>query len=391
MITFAVSSVQRNACRETPSTASPVASLKAFAKEGCKDIVQGTKLGSVVASESGFVRGVIEAYNEHLDLVLRPDDIWLAILIQFGMYVDGHAEELRSSLVKHDGQKELVVYASGTLYSVDIGALSKQMVDKMDEHLVDPSLKHWVLPSFSTTTDHDVIVASVVLMATMKTYFSYKFCLRCGIPQVTLLGTVGDWEDIRRRLDELAAYGERMTQWAAMLAPILDQFVAAAKGHANVAFWDRICSHQGGGSGPSYLSGWISVFCVFSDKGEWQGDHMSEMRWERKPDADVNGSNVADYVEVLVPYDYPLVDMEDIPPGYLTVDVTIDDNGIEHKALMFAGHMAYAVGGNQTSIAPSLSWAIALKNGEPAPPSKRELLFEKRAAQRAQATAANEH
>ncbi|EQC24977.1 hypothetical protein SDRG_17140 [Saprolegnia diclina VS20] len=248
----------------------------------------------------------------------------------------------------------------------------------MDEHLVDPSLKQWVLPSFSTTTDNDIIVGSVVLMTTMKTYFSYKMCLRCGIPQVTLLGTVDDWLDIRRRLDKLSVYGEHMTQWTSMLAPILDQFVEA-KGQPDVKFWDRICNQEGGGSGPSYLNGWISVFCVFNDKGEWQGDHMSEMRWELKPDAEYDGNKASDYVEVRVPYDYPLVDMEDIPPGYLTVDVTINDNGIEHKALMFAGHMAYAVGDNQASIAPALSWAIALKNGEPAPPCKHERFHAKRA------------
>ena len=43
-------------------------------------------------------------------------------------------------------------------------------------------------------------------------------------------------------------------------------------------------------------------------------------------------------------------------PGYLTVDVTIDDNGTEYDALMFAGHMAYSIGDNKASIAPSLSW-----------------------------------
>ncbi|EQC28875.1 hypothetical protein SDRG_13385 [Saprolegnia diclina VS20] len=356
MVTFAVSSVERSICKAELSNRQPITALKEFATEGCRDIVQATHLGPVVASESGFVRGVIEAYNNHHDLVLRPDDIWLAILIQFGLYVDGNAEALRSSLVKHEGQKELIVDANGTLYSVDFGALSKQMVDKMDEFLVDPSLKHWVLPSFSTTTDHDVIVGSVVLMATMKKFFSYKFSLKCGIPHVTLLGTVDDWQDIRHRLDKLSTYGERMTQWTTMLAPILDQFVAAAQGQADVAFWDRICSRKGGGSGPSYLAGWLSVFCVFNDKGQWQGDKMAKDTRQRKPVHHVD-----------VPYNYPLVDMQDIPPGYLTVDVTIDDNGTEHEALMFAGHMSYGRGENKRSIVPSLSWAIALKNGKRKP------------------------
>ena len=104
MVTFGVSSVERNVCKATPSDRQPITTLKEFAKEGCKDIVQATNLGPVVASESGFVRGVIEAYNNHHDLVLRPDDIWLAILIQFGLYVDGNAE--RASVVARQARRQ---------------------------------------------------------------------------------------------------------------------------------------------------------------------------------------------------------------------------------------------------------------------------------------------
>ncbi|EQC34413.1 hypothetical protein SDRG_08183 [Saprolegnia diclina VS20] len=155
--------------------------------------------------------------------------------------------------------------------------------------------------------------------------------------------------------------------------------------YAAVPFWDRICSHEGGGSGPSYLNGWISVFCVFNDKGQWQGDKMTDTVLLRKPEA--NPDDWFDAVETEVTYDYPLIDMQDIPPRYLTVDVTIDDNGTEYKALMFAGHMAYSIGDNKASIAPSLSWAIALKNGEPAPPDEMELFFARRSSERAKSSA----
>ncbi|EQC31039.1 hypothetical protein SDRG_11226, partial [Saprolegnia diclina VS20] len=353
MVTFAVATTERSRCKVVPHTQQPATTLAEFCNERCGDIVQATLLEPVVASTHGFVHGVLEAYCEHHDLVLRPDDLWLAIMTQFGLFVNGNANDLRHALVTHDGSKELVVEAIGTLYSVNFGALSTRMVTHMEAHLVDPNLKDWILPSFSTTTTHDVIVGSVVLMATMKSFFSYKYVLRCGIPNVTLLGTVRDWEDVRRRLEKLGTFGPRLARWASMLRRIVDQCIVAAQGTPDTDFWNRICTKIPGGSGPTYITGWISAFCVFDRDGQWQAD--------KKP---------ARYSDDEL-YDYPYVDTEDIPPGYLTVDAIIDDNGVVHKAFLFAGHMAYRVGDDETSIAPVLSWAIALKNGPPPPTSEK--------------------
>ncbi|KAI1785227.1 hypothetical protein LXA43DRAFT_151204 [Ganoderma leucocontextum] len=36
-------------------------------------------------------------YRSHHHLRIRPDDVWLAILVQLNFYINAHAEELRSS------------------------------------------------------------------------------------------------------------------------------------------------------------------------------------------------------------------------------------------------------------------------------------------------------
>ncbi|KAH9156674.1 hypothetical protein AeRB84_001409, partial [Aphanomyces euteiches] len=158
MTTFAVAPVQVENYSHNLTTQSHdiLTPLNEFQKKGCKDILQATPIkGAFATSKSGFVLGAIEAYNKHHNLVIRPDDVWLAIMVQFGFFVNGNAETLRDSLVKHQGQKEL----RGWIWYL------------MEEHLVDPSMREWILPSFSTTTDHDRIVGSVVMMATMKKYF----------------------------------------------------------------------------------------------------------------------------------------------------------------------------------------------------------------------------
>ncbi|KAF0691875.1 Aste57867_16976 [Aphanomyces stellatus] len=362
MVTFAASDNCRRYERNLVDDVNDViVACKEYNEEGCYEIVQVTPSEApLAASPNGFVRGVVQAYNQHQNLELRPDDIWLAITIQFGLFVNGNAEALRASLVKHDGQTELEVRRHGSLYTVDFGDMAVEMTQKMEEYLVDPTLSQWLLPGFSTTTDHDRIVGSVVMMASMKKYFTYKFCLECGIPSITLLGTVADWLAIRARVDKLQEYG--LGEWVVMLASILDEFVAAANGNVDISFWQRICHQEEGGSGPSYLSGWISAFCVFNEDGKWQGSVRA---------VNVDGD--------MFESEYPIIDTNDIPPGYVTVPVNIDDNGTKYMAHMFAGHMAYEVKGDRQWIVPHLSWALALKASKPVVDPEEEMLAASRA------------
>ena len=42
--------------------------------------------GAIQPLNNGFVHTLITAYNNHHHLVLRPDDVWIAILGQFNFY-----------------------------------------------------------------------------------------------------------------------------------------------------------------------------------------------------------------------------------------------------------------------------------------------------------------
>ncbi|CAG8976784.1 hypothetical protein HYALB_00008443 [Hymenoscyphus albidus] len=170
------------------------------------------------ASSNGFVRSIISAYSEHHHLILRPEDIWFAILTQISSYVNAHAEYLRDIFVEHKGQKELVIeYGSGNRYSVDFGAFAYQMSKLLEDKIVDQEYRDWVMPKFTTTTKHDQVVASIIMMATMQKYFSFKCSIGCGIPSVTLLGEKAYYELILKGLDKLRSLGIEPTQFADVL------------------------------------------------------------------------------------------------------------------------------------------------------------------------------
>ena len=50
------------------------------------------------------------AYEQHGDLVLVPDDIWIMISLFASKYIESNAEALRHKFVRHEGKKDLVVF-----------------------------------------------------------------------------------------------------------------------------------------------------------------------------------------------------------------------------------------------------------------------------------------
>lgn len=77
-------------------------------------IIQSSEASAcVIPTRYGLVSAALDAYNTHHNLILRPDDVWQAILTQFSFYVNANAEELRDCFVDFDGKKTLVIVMGG--------------------------------------------------------------------------------------------------------------------------------------------------------------------------------------------------------------------------------------------------------------------------------------
>lgn len=292
----------------------------------CRDLLQSSLDDALPPAchpaKNGFVSSVFKAYSHHHHLIIRPEDIWFAILTQFSFYVNAHAEELRDHFVKHEGQKELeITYDCGGRYSADFANFAQEIGKLIQENVKDAGLRDWIIPNFSTTSDHDVVIASIVMMGTLQKYFSYKCTLACGLPSVTLKGEKSDYETILQRVEKLSQYGQEAGAFAALLKPIIRRFILGFEDPARedvLDFWNRIFSHHHMFSGSDYYTGWITVFCFWDSEGRCifrRGHDVLEL----------------DGVK------YHPIDSDDVPSGYLTVPVKVDDNGDEFDAEMLAG------------------------------------------------------
>ncbi|CAD6583574.1 MAG: hypothetical protein ASARMPREDX12_001306 [Alectoria sarmentosa] len=305
---------------------------------------------AVRPSANGFVHGAILAYNQHHHLQIRPEDVWFAIVSQLGFYINCHAEELRGIFVAHEGKKELTVtFGTGDRYTVDFGVFAQRMSRLIEENVLDPELREWVMPAFSTTTEHDTVVAAILLMGVTQKYFDFKCRITCGLPSVTLLGKKKDWELIYSRLDKLDTFGAEPGQFCKLLRPVISRFVRSFDEPSSddiVSFWQRIAHYYNMGSGPTFYSGWITAFCFWGQDGKTlyklpgYGDSLEETSWEK-----------AKYpLLILDGVGYHRIESDEVPPGYSSVPVKVDDNGDEFDATMVAG----SVGINCTSSGDEL-------------------------------------
>ena len=228
----------------------------AIGQEGDR-IVEIPKFDALVAT-------VHMAYSKHLPLVLSPDAIWLCIASGLSTHIEKHSEELRDKIVGFSGKKELVhrddtwIRGQHNPWDQFLASMGEQIGKNTNGDLY----KLFTAP-FSTTTPIHTTTANGLLMNASQHYFNYGFVTMCGIPEITLEGTLADWQDVKARAAKVVDYG--MTEWWSKLEPILDQFVAAAEGEWDKDFWKSIYKLRGISGGP-LITGWFTELFPYLKK-----------------------------------------------------------------------------------------------------------------------------
>jgi len=59
--------------------------------------------------KNGFFNTFHQAYINHGDVKITPDEVWMIIALYFSKYVDNNAEKLRKAFVNHEGKIPIVV------------------------------------------------------------------------------------------------------------------------------------------------------------------------------------------------------------------------------------------------------------------------------------------
>ncbi|PJE77586.1 hypothetical protein CI610_03489 [invertebrate metagenome] len=299
---------------------------------------------------NGLLDAIFVAYSEHLHLVLRPDDIFLPVVANFGRYLNKHAEEMRKFFVQHEGKRNLVVEYHKISFQDfkedQWGDLLEMTSSEIDKNVLDKELKQWIVPEFTTTEEKDKNIARILLMGSMKEFFSYSFILGCGFPRVTLKGCKKDWESLRDKIGYLKKYQGELSKWVKLLEYVIDKFVAAFDGEVDELFWQSAVSSEPYGSGGERKpSGWYLVFAPFDKHGDYHLNDYDKAMSTRK----FGNSNIT--------YD-------NIATCGMTVPAQIWSPLGAYDISFYAGVNLFSYERDEKIISPNTGWGVILHKGK---------------------------
>ncbi len=305
---------------------------------------------------NGLMSTIYQAYSKHIPLILRPDDIWIAICVAFGKYVNKNAQEMRSCFVEHAGRKQLEIKVMSPFMEFTTEnhwcGFVKEMEKKIAEN-VKGEVSKWMVPNFSTTTFKDRAVGTVVLMGALKEYFSYVGYCCCGLSQVTLMGSLADWTNLVEKAKHLYTFNQKtLSAWADLLIPVLEQFVDAYNGNVDRNFWERICTNKRVGSGGNVqFRGWFMVFSPFDANGKYILRSKEAIDYDHMY-ADILDSAIPD---CLIECPFIVEDHTDECGQYANV------SGKRYNVNFIAGMMSTCYNEQSNTIYPSVDWALVIK------------------------------
>ncbi|CAG8548636.1 12062_t:CDS:1 [Ambispora leptoticha] len=230
------------------------------------------------ATAHGLASAIIQAYSRHQHLCLSPDDIWLTIAQGVSRHINYNAKRFRHYFVKHKGKEEITLDVSDILmtpgYDTPITGnwpeAIARLANETDNRIQKVDLKKIIECDFSTSDFTSIVTSRIILLDAMKEYFVYRLTVfGCGIPKVTLKGTLNDWLNLQQKVTNLRSLGLDLDFWLDRLEPVIAQFVATYKGEVSESFWSVVRSETPYGSGmltPSW-DGWISAFFPYDKKG----------------------------------------------------------------------------------------------------------------------------
>lgn len=303
--------------------------------EGCKVVYSpGGGKDVVMTYGNPFVNAVQSAYNRHINLRLRPDDLWLVIAQGVMEHVLSRSEELRSMFVGHQGKKKISV--EGISWEDCIEGLFEGV---RSDNRCSEFFRAMRPGGFTTTTTEDVFVGKVVVVSSMKKYYDFQVTLQCGIPGLLLEGTLEDWKAVLERVDILDGIKQLgLGWWLQKVRRVCLEFLAAYEGKPDVDFWGRIITieHVWGSGGESNIDGWITWLFPYVDGRCRKG------RLEAK------------------------ISSLSLPNGRATVPVTKTPDAVspyEEKMDYVGGFLGCTVDAETLSIGPYVSWYVSKKKG----------------------------
>ncbi len=309
----------------------------------------------VATKNNAFIQAIQNCYDEHRPLVLSPDIIWLTITQAVSIHINQNFDTYKNLLFKDTSSNkiEIIKREDSLSFKKDYWSSVISRISDDANKNVNADYYKFFVPKFSTTTAITKTVFEITMLEAFKKKFVYVGESGCGIPKITIKGTMQDWQWIYNNLDQLNSFG--LQKWADELKPIIQQFINASEGKVDKVFWKDIYKNASEYNG-YFISGWvIKLFPYIEDIN---GDVITDTtlnQWSMKMEKTYKPN----------PFLYKNTHLKstlatnDFPSGLANIDLRWDDyfkNKTTHLKF-YAGFMGIKQYDNKT-LEPFISWAI---------------------------------
>lgn len=314
-----------------------------------------------------LVQAVDIAHRLHRPLRITPEAVWITLAQGFARHVQLNAEALRARFVRQEARKTVSVTVEDALVGEAWREVLLRFEAALDEE-VGPGVTALLARPFSTTDDDARAVFRVVLMEAFKEYFEYEAVAVCGIPEVTLEGTVDDWRDLKVRVAVMREFD--LAWWCDALLPVCAEWIATAAGRPSGSFW-RAILRPAEVYGGYVITGWLTrLFPYVERDGGWQrndfraarripedatkpeGIGASERRVELRRKAIERG------IGKEVPWAHAGVSPRELPGSWSRADVTGRGIAEGHTYLVGGGLVGVAQARDGLALEPCVAWFV---------------------------------
>lgn len=230
-------------------------------------------------TQNGLINAFLFAYNNHIPLKIKVQDIHIALQLIISTFVNNNSEQSRDLFVTHSGKKTLTVEND----ALDFNTFGQMMRDSVKENIKDSKFIDLLDPKYSTTKPICQTVSNLLVLNTLKEYFSYDFVCCCGIPSVTMDGTQDDWLNLKTKYEEIKKifynYGTlELNDWFDCMDIVINLFIEMRMMGENgivqatddqKLLWERVITFVPIGSGgDTFLGGWVQILSPYSSKNQ---------------------------------------------------------------------------------------------------------------------------
>lgn len=205
----------------------------------------------------GYYHYLSIAWKKHYSIVLKPDDIWNIILSELAVEINKNSGNYANLFTKTPDSKQTITVLTGDVESIDPLSVVAALKNRV------PSDVNAFLPTFSTTTDANILANSIVFCDMVSPYYNYCTKL-CGIPNILILGEQEDWLMLAERINNLTTIFTTGTinKYLTNCHVIATKLYYAICGTNSVEFFKNIFKIRFCGSGSNEVNGWMLSFLM---------------------------------------------------------------------------------------------------------------------------------